>query len=108
MPSVEVSPSARQIRSALRQINRAASGARSGNASARVIARAMQKYGMYMADGGNIALTGQSDVFGCATWDSVGVDPSSLAGLKATDFEVIDHGPTVDVTFDCQRALIME
>ena len=28
---------------------------------AKVVARAMQKYGMYHADGGNIALTAQSD-----------------------------------------------
>ncbi len=75
---------------------------------AQVIAKAMQKYGMYMGDGGNIALTAQSDVFGCATWDEVGVDSFSLEGLKATDFEVIDHGPTIDVTYDCQRTPIME
>jgi hypothetical protein len=73
-----------------------------------VIARALQKYGMYMADGGNIALTAQSDVYGCATWDAVGVDPFSLEDLKATDFEVIDHGPTIDVTYECERTPIME
>lgn len=75
---------------------------------AQVIAKAMQKYGMYMADGGNIALTAQSDVLGCATWAEVGVDSFSLESLKATDFEVIDHGPTIDVTYDCQRTPIME
>jgi hypothetical protein len=75
---------------------------------AQVIARALQKYGMYLSDGGNIALTAQSDVFGCATWDEVGVDAYALADLKATDFEVVDHGPTIDVTYDCQRTPIME
>jgi hypothetical protein len=75
---------------------------------AQVIAKALQKYGMYMSDGGNIALTAQGDVFGCATWDEVGVDSQSLNSLKATDFEVIDHGPTMDVTYDCQRTPIME
>ena len=75
---------------------------------AQVIARAMQKYGMYMSDGGNLALTGQSDVFGCATWAEVGVDPGSLESLLATDFEVIDHGPTTEVTFDCTRTPIAE
>lgn len=75
---------------------------------AQVIAKALQKYGMYMSDGGNIALTAQSDVFGCATWDEVGVDSQSLNTLKATDFEVVDHGPTMDVTYDCQRTPIME
>ncbi|MFZ6179378.1 hypothetical protein [Nannocystis pusilla] len=75
---------------------------------AQVIAKALQKYGMYMSDGGNIALTAQSDVYGCATWDGVGVDPFSLEDLKATDFEVIDHGPTIDVTYECERTPIME
>ncbi|MCY0986072.1 hypothetical protein OV203_02960 [Nannocystis sp. ILAH1] len=75
---------------------------------AQVIAKALQKYGMYMSDGGNIALTAQSDVYGCATWDDVGVDPFSLEDLKATDFEVIDHGPTIDVTYECERTPIME
>lgn len=75
---------------------------------AQVIAKAMQKFGIYMADGGNIALTAQSDVLGCATWEEVGVDSFSLQSLMATDFEVIDHGPTIDVTYDCQRTPIME
>ncbi len=75
---------------------------------AQVIARALQKYGMYMADGGNIALTAQSDVLGCATWDAVGVDSFALEALKATDFEVIDHGPTTEVTYECTRTPIAE
>lgn len=75
---------------------------------AQVIARALQKYGMYMSDGGNIALTGQSDALGCASWEELGVDSYALADLKATDFEVIDHGPTVDVTYECERTPIVE
>ena len=35
---------------------------------AQVVARAMQKYGMYHADGGNIALTAQSDRHTTAKW----------------------------------------
>ena len=35
---------------------------------AKVVARAMQKYGMYHADGGNIALTAQSDRHTTAKW----------------------------------------
>ena len=38
---------------------------------ARVVARAMQKYGMYHADGGNIALTAQSDRHTTAKWDGL-------------------------------------
>jgi serine/threonine-protein kinase len=76
--------------------------------AAQVVAKAMQKYGMYMADGGNIALTAQGDALGCATWEEVDLGPNDLAMLKATDFEVIDRGPTMDVTFDCTRQQIIE
>jgi serine/threonine-protein kinase len=41
---------------------------------ARVIARAMQRYGMILSDGGNIALTAQSDRFTTHKWSEVGVD----------------------------------
>lgn len=76
--------------------------------AAQVVARAMQKYGMFMADGGNIALTAQADVVGCATWAEVDLGPQDLSVLKATDFEVIDHGPTIDVTYECMRDPITE
>jgi serine/threonine-protein kinase len=76
--------------------------------AAQVVARALQKYGMYMADGGNIALTAQSDALGPVKWSDVGFDSNSLSSLKATDFEVIDHGATIDVTNDCQRTQISQ
>jgi len=75
---------------------------------AQIVARALQKYGMYLADGGNIALTAQSDALSRVKWTDVGFDASSLSTLKATDFEVIDHGPTIDVTNDCQRAQLSQ
>lgn len=71
-------------------------------AGARVVARAMQTYGMYHADGGNIALTAQSDVHTTAKWDGL-LGSRDLARLKVEDFEVIDHGPSIPVTFDCVR-----
>jgi len=76
--------------------------------AAQVVARALQTQGMYMADGGNIALTAQADVVGCATWAEVDLGPHDLNMLKATDFEVIDHGPTMDVTFACTRTPVTE
>jgi serine/threonine-protein kinase len=63
---------------------------------------------MYMADGGNIALTAQADVVGCATWAEVGLETHDLDVLKATDFEVIDHGPTIPVTYECQRTPVTQ
>lgn len=69
---------------------------------ARVVARAMQRYGMYHADGGNIALTAQSDRHATATWDGL-LGPRDLAALAVEDFEVIDHGPMIPLTLDCER-----
>ncbi len=71
-------------------------------AGARVVARAMQKYGMYHADGGNIALTAQSDRHTTAKWAGL-LGPSDLTALRVTDFEVIDHGASIPVTNDCTR-----
>ncbi len=69
---------------------------------AKVVARAMQKYGMYHADGGNIALTAQSDRHTTHKWDGL-LAPQDLAGLRVEDFEVIDHGGMITLTNDCAR-----
>ncbi|HEY5938555.1 MAG TPA: hypothetical protein VIU61_28080 [Kofleriaceae bacterium] len=71
-------------------------------AGARVVARAMQKYGMYHADGGNIALTAASDRFTTAKWDGL-LEPQDLAALRVEDFEVIDEGSMITLTYDCAR-----
>jgi serine/threonine-protein kinase len=70
--------------------------------AAQVVARAMQKYGMYHADGGNIALTAQSDRHTTAKWDGL-LDSHDLAALRVTDFDVIDHGPPITLTYHCVR-----
>ncbi len=69
---------------------------------AKVVARAMQKYGMYHADGGNIALTAASDRHTVAKWDGL-LDARALAAIKVEDFEVIDHGSMIALTQDCTR-----
>ena len=69
---------------------------------AKVVARAMQKYGMYHADGGNIALTAQTDRYTTAKWDGL-LDAHDLSALRVEDFEVIDHGATINLTSDCSR-----
>jgi hypothetical protein len=71
-------------------------------AGARVVARAMQKYGMYHADGGNVALTAQSDRHTAAKWTGL-LGSNDLAQLKVTDFEVINHGSGIALTYDCVR-----
>jgi hypothetical protein len=74
------------------------------NEAARTIARAMQRYGIVLADGGTIALTAQSDRFTTAKWDALGIGPYSLAGLEVNDFEIVDTGPAIVLTYDCVRS----
>jgi hypothetical protein len=73
------------------------------NEGARVIARALQKYGMLLSDGGNIALTAASDTYTTHSWSEVGIDSHSMYGIQVTDFEVVDLGPTIPLTYDCVR-----
>jgi serine/threonine-protein kinase len=70
---------------------------------ARVVARALQKYGMFLSDGGNIALTAASDTYTTHTWSEVGIDSHSMYGIQVTDFEVVELGPTIPLTYDCVR-----
>lgn len=71
--------------------------------AAQVVARAMQKYGMFLSDGGNIALTAQNDADTTAKYTDMDFGPHDLKALKVTDFEVIDMGTPVRLTQDCVR-----
>lgn len=69
---------------------------------ARVVARALKRYGMILADGGQIALTAKRDRDGAARWEDL-LGPCDLAALAVEDFEVVDMGEPFDWTGDCQR-----
>lgn len=69
---------------------------------AQVVARAMQRYGMALADGGNIALTARNDWNTEAKWEGL-LGPHDLRPLQPTDFEVIDTGPVIPLTRECGR-----
>jgi hypothetical protein len=74
------------------------------DAGTRTIARALQKYGMLLADGGNIALTAADDRFTMAKWSTVLPSGSTgLAAIKVTDFEMVDAGARIPLTYDCVR-----
>ena len=70
--------------------------------AAQVVARAMQKYGMFLSDGGNIALTAQNDVDTTAKYADVNFGTRDLQALKVTDFEVVDMGKAIRLTDDCK------
>jgi hypothetical protein len=77
--------------------------------AAQVILRTMQRYGIVLADGGNIALTAESDLFTTHRWTELGIDSRTFdqqvtgAPVKVTDFAVIDTGPRIVETYDCVR-----
>jgi serine/threonine-protein kinase len=72
------------------------------NPAARVVARAMQKYGILLADGGTIALTAQSDRFTTAKWSGL-LGPLDLSALQVSDFQMIAAGDRYTFTGDCVR-----
>jgi serine/threonine-protein kinase len=72
------------------------------NEAARVVARAMQKYGILLSDGGTIALTAQSDRFTTSKWQSL-LGPHDLQALEVTDFQMVSGGQRFTYTGDCVR-----
>jgi hypothetical protein len=72
------------------------------NPSARVVARALKKYGMFLADGGNVPLTAQSDRFTTAKWADL-LGPRDLAGITPGDFELLEMPTPIALTLDCVR-----
>jgi len=72
------------------------------NAGARVVARAMQRYGILLSDGGNIALTARSDRSTTAKWSGL-LGPRDLDALRPGDFAMIEAGERIPLTLDCVR-----
>jgi serine/threonine-protein kinase len=77
----------------------------STNESVRVLLRTLQKYGMFLSDGGGVPLTAESDRFTTHKWDDadIDVDSHSLYGLRPTDFDVVEAGDPMTVSYDCER-----
>lgn len=80
----------------------AAAGLDPTNLVVIAVVRALKTYGMLLSDGGNVALTAESDQ-GCAhTWEELWGDGGSsvLEGIEPSDFQIIDTGGT-DEGWDC-------
>ncbi|MFN8095051.1 MAG: hypothetical protein U0599_23020 [Vicinamibacteria bacterium] len=71
-------------------------------AGAQVVARAMQRYGMLLSDGGTIALTARADRSTKAKWSGL-LGPRDLGALRPSDFEMVDGGARIRLTYDCVR-----
>lgn len=75
-------------------------------AGARVVARAMQRYGIVLADGGNVALTAQSDRFTQASWSGL-LGSRDLDAIRVSDFVMVDGGARIPYTGDCIRVFML-
>lgn len=77
----------------------------SSNESVRAILRTLRKYGMFLSDGGGIPLTAEADYYTTHKWSDadVNIDSHSLFGIKPTDFDVVETGDPMTVTYDCVR-----
>jgi len=75
----------------------------SSNEAVRSLLRTLQKYGMFLSDGGTIPLTAESDYYTIHKWtdSSVNIDSHSLFGLRPTNFEVIEQGDPISNDGDC-------
>jgi hypothetical protein len=77
--------------------------------AAQVVLRTMQRYGIVLADGGNIALTAESDRYTTRKWSDVGLTARVFdqavpsAKVVVQDFTVLDTGPRILETYDCVR-----
>jgi serine/threonine-protein kinase len=69
--------------------------------AAQVVARAMQKYGMFLSDGGNMALTAQNDRDTTAKYTDMDFGSHDLQAIKVTDFEVLEMGTPIRRDKDC-------
>jgi serine/threonine-protein kinase len=67
--------------------------------AARTIATALQTYGMFLADGGNIYISATTDA-------SSATNASALTALQPSDFEMIDGGPRIPASGNCARTPI--
>ena len=69
---------------------------------ARVMARAMQRYGLLLADAGNVALTAQSDRFTTVKWEGL-LGPHDLTAIQITDLEMVEAGERILYEGNCVR-----
>src|SRR4029450_14022974 len=72
------------------------------SAGARAVARGLQRHGMFLADGGNVAFIVRSDRSTQAKWTGL-LGPHDLEALQVTDFEMVDGGARLSWNGDCER-----
>ncbi|OBJ53396.1 hypothetical protein [Mycobacterium sp. 1423905.2] len=71
--------------------------------SEKVIIKALKTYGMLLSDGGEIPLTFADDRTSTAKWSNLGISPASFSNIGVDQFEVVELGPDINLTYDCVR-----
>jgi serine/threonine-protein kinase len=71
--------------------------------AARVVARALQTYGMFLADGGRITFNAVADSRSVHQWNDVDFGAHDLKTLNWADFEMVDSGPVIRYRDQCSR-----
>lgn len=85
------------------------------NDAAQVILRTMQRYGIVLSDGGEIALTFQSDLHTDTKWGALVIDENvfwdgsvgNRQPVQVGDFQIIDTGPRIGETWECVRSAVL-
>ncbi|HET9031791.1 MAG TPA: hypothetical protein VFN25_02685 [Dokdonella sp.] len=84
------------------------------SSAAQVILRTMQRYGIVLADGGNIALTFETDRYTTAKWNTLGITAHTFwngangsTPVLVNHFEIIDSGPRIGETWNCVRSTVI-
>lgn len=67
------------------------------------VVRALQTYGIVLADGGSVALMGRSDARTTSKWSDL-FDSHGLVGIEPSDFELLELGEERALTFECERS----
>jgi len=71
--------------------------------SEKVILKALKTHGMMLADGGDIALTFADDRNNTAKWSELGIEAQSFNDIGVDQFEVVELGEEIPLTYDCVR-----
>lgn len=72
------------------------------SAAGQIVAAALKKYGMFLADGGNPYISATDDIANV-------ISPSALKGLQPQDFEWVDGGTRVNINQqNCTRTPITQ
>jgi hypothetical protein len=69
----------------------------------KVVLEALKTHGMLLSDGGEIPLTFADDRKTTAKWADLGIDSNSFSDITVDQFEVVELGPEISLTYECVR-----